>query len=100
MDGSEQTQITHDTEWNNWFPHISPNGKKVVFLSYHKGDTTPDAHPADKNVEIRIMDQNGENLRSIIRLFGGQGTLNVNSWAPDSDTFAFVSYQYRDDLQP
>ena len=30
--------------------------------------------------------------RTVQRLFGGQGTLNVNSWAPDGDRFAFVSY--------
>jgi len=25
-------------------------------------------------------------------LFGGQGTLNVNSWSPDSRRFAFAAY--------
>jgi TolB protein len=25
-------------------------------------------------------------------LFGGQGTINVNSWSPDSGRFAFVTY--------
>ena len=29
----------------------------------------------------------------IAKLFGGQGTINVPSWSPDSKNFAFVSYQ-------
>lgn len=28
-------------------------------------------------------------------LFGGQGTINVNSWSPDSTHFAFVAYPVR-----
>ena len=32
-DGSEQTQVTND-EFNNWFPHIAPDGKSMVVLSY------------------------------------------------------------------
>ncbi len=31
-DGSEQEQITDDQF--NWFPHISPDGKRMVILSY------------------------------------------------------------------
>jgi TolB protein len=26
------------------------------------------------------------------KLFGGQGTMNVNSWSPDSKQFAFITY--------
>lgn len=94
-DGSEQEQVTK-TERNNWFAHISPDGEKVVYISYAKGDVEPGAHPANKNVEIHLMDPDGENDRVIISLFGGQGTLNVNSWSPESDRFAFVSYRLKD----
>ncbi len=31
--------------------------------------------------------------KTILKLFGGQGTINVNSWAPDSNQFAFVIYE-------
>jgi TolB protein len=29
----------------------------------------------------------------IKKLFGGQGTMNVNSWSPDGKRFAFVTYE-------
>ena len=96
-DGSEQTQMTDDPHWNTWFPHISPDRKKVVMLCYHASDVRPGDHVPNKNVEIRLMtgdDVSGwSKPRTIIKLFGGQGTLNVNSWAPDSRRFAFVRYE-------
>jgi TolB protein len=91
-DGSDQTQMTFD-EANTWFPHISPNGKLVVMIVYKKGDVEPGAHPANKNVELRIMSAKGGKPETIVKLFGGQGTLNVNSWSPDSKKFAFVSFE-------
>lgn len=95
-DGSEQTQMTFDEEWNTWFPHISPDGKKVVMISYKKGDLEPGQHLPHKNVEIRMMNIDGSDIKTIVRLFGGQGTINVNSWSPDSTTIAFVSYRLPD----
>ncbi len=92
-DGSEQTQMTFDEEWNTWFPHISPDRTKVVMLAYHQDDVEPGDHVPNKNVEIRLMSADGSDVRTIIKLFGGQGTINVNSWAPDSKRFAFVSYR-------
>lgn len=92
-DGSEQTQITFDAGWNTWFPHVSPDGKKVVTISYKKGDLEPGEHLPHKNVELRVMNPDGSNVQTVVRLFGGQGTINVNSWSPDSTRFAFVSYR-------
>ena len=96
-DGSEQTQITFDAHWNTWFPHISPDRKKVVMLAYHERDVRPGEHVPNKNVEIRLMTGNDKNgwsePRTILKLFGGQGTINVNSWAPDSKHFAYVRYE-------
>lgn len=92
-DGSEQTQITFDETRNSWFPHVSPNGEKVLYIAYRKGDVAPGDHPANKNVELRLMDTKGSAPRTLVKLFGGQGTLNVNSWAPDSKRAAFVSYR-------
>jgi TolB protein len=94
-DGSEQTQMTFD-ESNNWFPHVSPDGKSVAFIAYRKGDVSPGDHPANKNVEIRLMSSEGGEFRTLVKLFGGQGTLNVNSWSPDSRQLAFVSYNIKD----
>lgn len=92
-DGSQQTQMTFDTAWNTWFPHISPDRSKVVTISYRKGDLLPDEHLPHKNVELRLMNADGSDVHPIVSLFGGQGTINVNSWAPDSRRFAFVSYR-------
>jgi TolB protein len=91
-DGTDQKQMTFD-EANSWFPHLSPDRKMVVLIVYKKDDVEPGSHPANKNVEIRIMNAEGGRPKTIVKLFGGQGTLNVNSWAPDSEKFAFVSYQ-------
>ncbi|MDR2304295.1 MAG: transporter [Treponema sp.] len=91
-DGSNPTQMTFD-ESNNWFAHVSPDGWRVVFISYKKGDVEPDNHPPNKNVQLRLMSANGGDFRVIAELFGGQGTINVNSWAPDSRQIAFVSYR-------
>ena len=88
-DGTEQTQVTHD-EWNNWFPHPSPDGKWIVFLSYE-----PDVkgHPENKDVMLRLLSIQTGRIEVLAKLFGGQGTINVSSWSPDSGKLAFVSYR-------
>jgi Tol biopolymer transport system component len=86
-DGSALEQLTFD-ERVNWFPHVSPDGSKVVYLSFPPGTL---GHPADLDVTIRLLgpDQTASDL---VHLFGGQGTINVPSWAPDSSRFAYVAY--------
>ena len=91
-DGSEQIQMTDD-EFNNWFPHISPDGEKVIFISYYKDQVKPGDHPANKDVKIRMMSTKGGKIDTLLDVFGGQGTMNVNSWSPDSEEFAFVTYE-------
>jgi Tol biopolymer transport system component len=93
-DGSDQTQMTFDEGLNTWFPHISPDNKKAVYVSYYKGDVKPGDHPANKDIEVRLMDSDGKNLKTLFKAFGGQGTMNVNSWSPDSKCFAFVTYRF------
>ncbi len=88
-DGSGQEQITHD-EYNNWFAHPSPDGKWLVFLSYER---RVKGHPPNQHVMLRIMPRRGGTPRILVRLFGGQGTINVPSWAPDSRHLTFVSYR-------
>jgi Tol biopolymer transport system component len=92
-DGSDQTQMTSNEEWADWFPHPSPDGKQVVLLSY---DRSVEGHPANKDVVLRVMPLEGGEPRIVARLFGGQGTINVPSWSPDSARFAFVSYRLLD----
>ncbi len=92
--GENPTQMTFD-DANTWFPHVSPDGKQVACITYAKGDVTPGDHPPNKNVEIRLFPASGGTPRVLVKLFGGQGTLNVNSWSPDSKKIAFVSYRLR-----
>lgn len=87
-DGSEQTQITFD-DYNNWFAHPSPDGQWLVILSYEKD---VQGHPANKDVMLRLMPAHGGEIKVLAKLFGGQGTINVPSWSPDSKQLAFVSY--------
>jgi TolB protein len=92
-DGAGQEQVTSD-DFNNWFPHISPDGKWMVFLSYDKDVT---GHPENKDVMLRVMPLGSDKeitkkITVLAKLFGGQGTINVPSWSPDSQRVAFVSY--------
>jgi len=88
-DGSTQEQVTSD-EFNNWFPHLSPDGEWIVFLTYEKG---LEGHPENKDVMLRLMSLRDQKVTVLAKLFGGQGTINVPSWSPDSKQVAFVSYQ-------
>lgn len=88
-DGSQQQQVTND-QLNNWFPHISPNGKWIAFLSFSK-DIDPTDHPFYKQVYLRLMPVGGGGPKIIAYVYGGQGTINVPSWSPDSKRVAFVS---------
>ncbi len=93
-DGSNPVQMTFD-DANTWFPHVSPDGQSIACITYAKGDVAPGDHPPNKNVEIRLFPAEGGSPETLVRLFGGQGTLNVNSWAPDSKHLAFVSYRLK-----
>ena len=88
-DGSEEEQITFD-DYNDWFPHISPDGKWIVYVSFPK-EIDPATHPFYKKIYIRLMPAAGGAPKNIGYVFGGQGTMNVPSWSPDSKRIAFVS---------
>jgi Tol biopolymer transport system component len=88
-DGSQQEQITFD-QYNDWFPHISPDGKWIAFISFPP-HIDPTSHPSYKRVMLRLMPASGGVPRTIAYLYGGQGTINVPSWSPDSKSIAFVS---------
>ncbi len=88
-DGSNQEQLTFD-ELNDWFPHISPDGKWIVFLSFGT-DVDSGDHPFYKHVYLRLMPVDGSKPKVIAYLYGGQGTINVPSWSPDSKKISFVS---------
>jgi TolB protein len=88
-DGSGREQLTFD-EYNNWFPHISPDGKWMVIISFPP-DIDPNSHPSYKRVMLRLLPAGGGEPLVLAWLYGGQGTINVPSWSPDSKQFAFVS---------
>ena len=101
VDGSEQTQVTPSDDFGDWFAHPSPDGKWIVFLSYAK---SVEGHPANQDVVLRILpvlpdstgtggDLSARKPNVLATLFGGQGTINVPSWSPDSKKVAFVSYR-------
>jgi Tol biopolymer transport system component len=77
-DGSNQTHMVKE-DANCWFPHVSPDGKWVVYIAYQKDDVAPGDHPANKNVELRLIPVSGGESKTIVKLFGGQGTININS---------------------
>ena len=88
-DGSGQEQVSDD-EFNNWFPHVSPDGKMLVWLAYPP-DIEPADHPWYKRVYLVMKPVAGGETRVLAALYGGQGTINVPSWSPDSRYIAFVS---------
>jgi Tol biopolymer transport system component len=92
-DGSRAEQLTRDA-FANWFPHPSPDGRWVVFLSYLE-DQGQD-HPFGRQVKLRLMDVRNGSVRDLTPpFFGGQGTINVPSWSPDSRRVAFVTFEQR-----
>jgi len=79
-----------ESESVDWFPHLSPDGKFASYISFPQGTL---GHPPDLDAEVRVV--RTADWRDVLwhfPLFGGQGTLNVNSWSPDSRRFAFLGY--------
>ncbi|HEY3757466.1 MAG TPA: biopolymer transporter TolR [Opitutaceae bacterium] len=88
-DGTNHEQVTHD-DLNDWFPHPSPDGKWIAFVSYGP-DVPAEDHPYYKHIYLRVMPAAGGPARIVAYVYGGQGTMNVPSWSPDSRRIAFVS---------
>lgn len=88
-DGTDAQQMTR-TDRVEWFPHPSPDGAHVLYLSYPPGT---EGHPFGRDVELRLMPAEGGAHETLVALYGGQGTINVPCWAPDGSAFAFVRYK-------
>lgn len=94
-DDRNAERVTSDA-LEDWFPHPSPDGKTLLFLSFPAG--TKGHNDRGLRVQLRLMPMPGEKIDAIvpqviIEITGGQGTINVNSWAPDSRRFAYVTYE-------
>ena len=86
--GAPERLTTSETV--DWFPHLSPDGRWGSYLSFPPGTR---GHPADLDVSVKVVSADDWNAPvQRYALEGGQGTLNVNGWAPDSRRFALVSY--------
>ena len=93
-DGTEQEQVSF-SNFNDWFAHISPDGTRMVYISY-PDDVPAGSHPSNKRVMMRIQKTDSPESSVLAYIYGGQGTMNVPSWSPDSKKVAFVSYTYGD----
>jgi dipeptidyl aminopeptidase/acylaminoacyl peptidase len=94
QDDSLAQRVTSD-EMEDWFPHPSPDGKWLVFLSFPPGT---EGHNGKMDVQLRMIPMPSGRLkpvrpRTLVKIFGGQGTINVNSWSKDSKRFGFVEYE-------
>ena len=100
-------RVTNDP-LEDWFAHFSPNGKYMVFLSFPAG--TEGHNGRMPGMKLRMMKAprfhalrhighprgklKASPMIEVLETFsGGQGTINVNSWSPDSKRFAYVIYE-------
>jgi TolB protein len=91
VDGSGIERLV-ESDTVDWFPHLSPDGRMASYIRFPIGTV---GHPADLPVDV-VLVSTGDwtSPLHVWPLFGGQGTLNVNSWSPDSARFAYVAYPF------
>ena len=91
----ERVERLATTDTVDWFPHLSPDGRLAVYLQFPVGT---EGHPENLPVELVVVEVSDWSAPlARVPLFGGQGTINVNSWSPDSARFAYVSYPLASD---
>ena len=90
-----KAQMVVSDSLEDWFPHISPDGSKLLYIGYPSSTATHD--PRDVAIQLKLVaiDHNkvAASQKTLVEGIGGQGTINVNSWAPDSMRFAYITYE-------
>ncbi len=89
VEGSQAEQFTPDDN-SNVSPHVSPDGKYLLYLSYSKeyerlSEGTP--------VELRLMLLSDKSVKTLASFVGGPDSLGPEPWSPDGKRAVFVSYQ-------
>jgi Tol biopolymer transport system component len=90
--GSGRAQVTMDGATRDFSPHVSPDGKWLLYAS------APAGAARESDLEIRLVplvNGNPDLGRAVTmaKPHGGADALAFNPWSPDSKSFAFVSHQ-------
>lgn len=92
-DANAQMVVSDDLQ--DWFPHIAPDGRKLVYIGYPAG--TPTHDPRNVHIALKLVEISdgavAHTQKTLVKATGGQGSMNVNSWSPDSTRFAYVTYE-------
>lgn len=89
VDGSQAEQFTPN-DYSNVEPHVSPDGKYLLYLSYSKEyERLSEGMP----VELRLMLLSDKTVKTLATFVGGPESLGPEPWSPDGKRAVFVSYQ-------
>jgi WD40-like Beta Propeller Repeat len=87
--GDEQEQITSD-EFSSAYPHLSPDGQRLVFLSYPKSSGGTEQN---QEVMLRLLNLSDRKITVLAKFLGGPGSLSAPPWSANGRQLTFVSYQ-------
>ncbi len=97
LDEKLAEKITYGSDTQDWFPHISPDGKWLYTISYPMDH--PDHTYIGEGMKIKLLrlengvGAKGAELATVRTFFGGQGSGNTGGWAPDSKKFVWTEYE-------
>ncbi len=90
-------KVTNGVDTQDWFPHISPDGKWLYTISYPMDH--PDHTYIGDGMKIKLLrlengvGAKGAKLTTVRSYFGGQGGGNTGGWSPDSKMFTWTEYE-------